>query len=51
MRDLLAYRSEFPILEHTTYLASHTHGPKPRLAAQRLAEFSRRWSERGIRAR
>jgi kynureninase len=50
MRDLLDYRSEFPILEHTTYLASHTLGPMPRSAAQRLADFSRMWAERGIRA-
>jgi kynureninase len=50
MRDLLAYRSEFPILEHTTYLASHTLGPMPRGAADRLAEFARMWAERGIRA-
>jgi kynureninase len=49
-RDLLAYRSEFPILEHTTYLASHTLGPMPRQAADRLAEFARMWAERGIRA-
>ncbi len=50
MRDLLDYRSEFPILEHTTYLASHTLGPMPRNAAERMAEFSRMWAERGIRA-
>jgi kynureninase len=50
MRDLLAYRSEFPILEHTTYLASHTLGPMPRKAAGRLEEFARMWAERGIRA-
>ena len=50
MRDLLAYRSEFPILEHTTYLASHTLGPMPRRAADRLDEFARMWAERGIRA-
>ena len=50
MRDLLAYRSEFPILEHTTYLASHTLGPMPRQAAARLEEFARMWAERGIRA-
>ena len=50
MRDLLDYRSEFPILEHTTYLASHTLGPMPRQAADRLAEFARMWAERGIRA-
>jgi kynureninase len=50
MRDLLDYRSEFPILEHSTYLASHTLGPMPRQAAERLAEFARMWAERGIRA-
>src|SRR5262245_45925579 len=49
-RDLLDYRAEFPILEHTTYLASHTLGPMPRGAADRLAEFARMWAERGIRA-
>jgi kynureninase len=50
VRELLDYRSEFPILEHTTYLASHTLGPMPRQAADRLAEFARMWEERGIRA-
>jgi kynureninase len=50
MRDLLDYRSEFPILEHTTYLASHTLGPMPRQAAERLAEFAGMWAERGIRS-
>jgi kynureninase len=50
MRDLLEYRAEFPILEHTTYLASHTLGPMPRRAPELLAEFARMWAERGIRA-
>jgi kynureninase len=50
MRDLLDYRSEFPILEHTTYLASHTLGPMPRKAADRLAEYAAMWAERGIRS-
>jgi len=50
MRDLLEYRSEFPILEHTTYLASHTLGPMPQKAAARLAEFAQMWETRGIRA-
>ena len=50
MRELLDYRSEFPILESATYLASHTLGPMPRQAAERLAEFARMWAERGIRA-
>ena len=50
MRDLLEYRAEFPILEHTTYLVSHSLGPMPRGAAERLGEFARMWEERGIRA-
>ena len=50
MRELVDYRAEFPILEHTTYLASHTLGPMPRKAAERLAEYARMWAERGIRA-
>ena len=50
VRDLVDYRSEFPILEHTTYLASHTLGPMPRCAPELLGEFARMWSERGIRS-
>jgi kynureninase len=50
MRDLLEYRAEFPILEHTTYLVSHSLGAMPRKAADRLAEFARMWAERGIRS-
>ncbi len=50
MRDLVEYRSEFPILAHTTYLVSHSLGPMPRQAGERLAEFGRMWEERGIRA-
>ena len=47
---LSRFRDRFPILEHTTYLASHTLGPMPRKAAERLAEFARMWAERGIRS-
>ncbi len=51
MRELATdYRAEFPILERTTYLASHTLGPMPRGAVDRLAEYARMWAERGIRA-
>jgi kynureninase len=50
MRDLLEYRAEFPILEHTTYLVSHSLGAMPRRAAERLAEYARMWAERGIRS-
>jgi len=50
MHDLLEYRSEFPILESTTYLVSHSLGAMPRGAAERLGRFAREWAERGIRA-
>ena len=38
MRELLDYRSEFPILEHTTYLINHSLGAMPARAEERLAE-------------
>ncbi len=50
MRELLDYRSEFPILEHTTYLINHSLGAMPRAAEERVAEYARTWRERGIRA-
>ncbi len=50
MRDLLDYRSEFPILAHTTYLINHSLGAMPRRAADRLAEFAQMWAKRGIRS-
>jgi kynureninase len=50
MRDLLDYRSEFPILAHTTYLINHSLAAMPRRAADRLAEYARMWAERGIRS-
>ena len=50
MRDLLDYRSEFPILEHTTYLINHSLGAMPAKAEAGLAEYARTWRERGIRS-
>jgi kynureninase len=50
MRNLLDYRSEFPILEHTTYLINHSLAAMPRKAEDRLVEYARMWNERGIRA-
>jgi kynureninase len=50
MRELLDYRSEFPILEHTTYLINHSLGAMPVRAEERVAEYARTWRERGIRA-
>ena len=50
MRALLDYRSEFPILEQTTYLINHSLGAMPRRAEDGLAAYARTWRERGIRA-
>jgi kynureninase len=50
MRELLDYRPEFPILEHTTYLINHSLGAMPAAAEERIAEYARVWRERGIRA-
>ncbi len=50
MRDLLDYRSEFPILADTTYLINHSLGAMPAQAEERVAEYARTWKTRGIRA-
>lgn len=47
---LLAWRKEFPILEHTTYMISHSLGAMPRRAADAVREFTDTWATRGIRA-
>src|SRR5215831_10497134 len=50
MDPLLAWRAEFPILGHTTYMISHSLGAMPRRTSDSVAEFARTWAERGIRA-
>lgn len=50
MRDLLDYRSEFPILEHTTYLINHSLAAMPARVEDRMAEYTRMWGERGVRS-
>lgn len=47
---LLAFRSEFPILERTTYLVSNSLGPMPRTVPERLAEYAAVWAEQGVKA-
>ena len=47
---LLAWRSEFPILERTTYLVSNSLGAMPRTVPARMAEYTARWAEEGVRA-
>jgi kynureninase len=48
--ELLSLRSEFPILETTTYMISHSLGAMPRKVYERLREFADTWATRGIRA-
>lgn len=47
---LLQFRSEFPILERTTYLVSNSLGAMPRGVPDRLADYVDQWSELGVRA-
>ncbi len=50
MDPLLVWRSEFPILSHTTYMISHSLGAMPRGVADALRQFADTWATRGIRA-
>ncbi|MDP9308862.1 MAG: aminotransferase class V-fold PLP-dependent enzyme [Actinomycetota bacterium] len=50
MKPLESYRGRFPILEHTTYLISHSLGPMPLGAEENLLRYAREWRERGVRA-
>ena len=50
MDELLAYRKEFPILERTVYMISHSLGAMPRRVYDRLHEYADTWATRGIRA-
>jgi kynureninase len=50
MDDLVRWRPEFPILEHTVYLISNSLGAMPRAAARSLAEYADTWASRGVRA-
>jgi kynureninase len=47
---LLKWRREFPILDHTTYMISHSLGAMPRRTFAALEEFGETWATRGIRA-
>ena len=47
---LLAWRPEFPIVERTRYLVSHSLGAMPLRAEAGLREYARTWRERGVRA-
>ncbi len=47
---LLDWRKEFPALEKTVYLISHSLGAMPRRTRDRLNEYADIWSTRSIRA-
>jgi kynureninase len=48
--DLLKWRAEFPTLQRTVHLVSHSLGAIPRRARERLMQFADEWETRGIRA-
>jgi kynureninase len=48
--DLLRYRTEFPILERTTYLISNSLGAMPRGVYDAMRHYADTWATRGVRA-
>ncbi len=50
MDELLKWRSEFPILERTTYLISNSLGAMPRRVYDCVREYAESWATRGVRA-
>ncbi len=48
--DLLRWRSEFPTLEKTVHLISHSLGAMPRRAREALTQYADEWEDRSIRA-
>jgi kynureninase len=48
--ELLKWRSEFPILDKTVYLISHSLGAMPRETYSRLNDYAETWATRGVRA-
>ena len=50
MDELAAWRKEFPTLETSVHMISHSLGAMPAAVEDRLAEYARTWKTRGIRA-
>ena len=48
--ELLKWRSEFPIVDKTVYLISHSLGAMPRSTYDRLHDYAETWATRGVRA-
>jgi kynureninase len=47
---LLVYRKEFPILEKSVYMISHSLGAMPARVTEQMNRFTDMWATRGIRA-
>src|SRR5260370_12853672 len=50
MDPLLKWVSEFPILEHPTYMISNSLGAMPRSVCERMKSYADSWGLRGVRA-
>jgi len=50
MDTLLSWRKEFPTLETSVHMISHSLGAMPRRAYDRLQEYAETWATRSIRA-
>jgi kynureninase len=50
MDSLLKYRSEFPILDRSTYLISNSLGAMPKGVYDGLRNYADSWATRGVRA-
>ena len=48
--ELLRYRSQFPILERTTYLISNSLGAMPKGVYEAVKGYADMWATRGVRA-
>ncbi len=48
--ELLKWRNEFPILDKTVYLISHSLGAMPRGTYERMHAYADAWATRGVRA-
>lgn len=48
--ELLKWRSEFPILDRSTYMISNSLGAMPRGVYESLGRYADSWAKRGVRA-
>ena len=48
--ELLRWREEFPALEGSVYMVSHSLGCMPRRAAESMGEYLQQWQEKSITA-